>query len=177
VIARCQYVAFRVQQDHILRFLGKLKHIVTQPDYPGWKCRLVVFGLMTTFNSLVIAVTLQLPAPQASEVHIMGPVIIFEYAEIYGITAVHGSIHGFEGSLLWYVFQSFKNSWRPWTDGDRALSEVMLTAWSNFAKFGDPNGQEGGEWTPCTTDNPQFMVFKLDESGMENSEMGDPLKP
>lgn len=83
----------------------------------------------------------------------------------------------FHSSDLWYVFQSFKNSWRPWTEGDWALSEVMLTAWSNFAKYGDPNGQQGGEWTPCTGDNPQFMVFKLDENGVENSEMGNPLKP
>ena len=83
----------------------------------------------------------------------------------------------FHSSDLWYVFQSFKNSWRPWTEGDRDLSEEMLTAWTNFAKFGDPNGQQGGEWTPCTGDNPRFMIFKLDENGVENSEMGDPLKP
>jgi len=53
----------------------------------------------------------------------------------------------------------------------------MLTAWTNFAKFGDPNGRQGGEWTPCTGDNPRFMIFKLDENDVENSEMGDPLKP
>lgn len=83
----------------------------------------------------------------------------------------------FHSSDLWYVFQSFKNSWRPWTEGDWNLSEEMLTAWTNFAKFGDPNGRQGGEWTPCTGDNPRFMIFKLDENGVENSEMGDPLKP
>lgn len=83
----------------------------------------------------------------------------------------------FHSSDLWYVFQSFKNSWRPWTEGDRDLSEEMLTAWTNFAKFGDPNGRQGGEWTPCTGDNPRFMIFKLDENDVENSEMGDPLKP
>ncbi|MFA5289413.1 MAG: carboxylesterase family protein [Bacteroidales bacterium] len=83
----------------------------------------------------------------------------------------------FHSSDLWYVFQSFRNSWRPWTGGDRALSEVMLTAWTNFAKYGDPNGQYEGEWTPCTADTPKFMIFKLDDNDTENSEMGDPLKP
>ena len=53
----------------------------------------------------------------------------------------------------------------------------MLTAWTNFAKFGDPNGQRGGAWTPCTGDNPQFMIYKLDENGVQNSEMGDPQRP
>ncbi len=82
----------------------------------------------------------------------------------------------FHSSDLWYVFQSFKNSWRPWTEGDWNLSEVMLTSWSNFVKFGDPNGQTGGEWTPYTKETPKFMLFKLDENDMENSEMGDPIQ-
>jgi len=54
---------------------------------------------------------------------------------------------------------------------------VMLTAWTNFAKYGDPNGQDNRKWTPCTNDTPKFMIFKLDENGVENSEMGDPLTP
>lgn len=83
----------------------------------------------------------------------------------------------FHSSDLWYVFKSLKHCWRPWTDGDWDLSEVMLTAWTNFAKYGDPNGAEGGEWTPCTKDNPEFMLFKLDEADIENSEMGAPIKP
>jgi len=82
----------------------------------------------------------------------------------------------FHSSDLWYVFQSFKNSWRPWTDGDWALSEVMLTAWTNFAKYSDPNGLNGGKWTPCTKENSKFMLFKLNENSVEHSEMGDPLQ-
>jgi len=53
----------------------------------------------------------------------------------------------------------------------------MLTAWTNFAKYGNPNGQNDGSWTPYTKDNPNFMIFKLDENDVENSGMGDPLKP
>jgi para-nitrobenzyl esterase len=83
----------------------------------------------------------------------------------------------FHSSDLWYVFKSLRNSWRPWTEGDWELSEVMLTAWTNFAKYGDPNGQDNRKWTPCTNDTPKFMIFKLDENGVENSEMGDPLTP
>ena len=81
----------------------------------------------------------------------------------------------FHSSDLWYVFKSLKNCWRPWTEGDWDLSEKMLTAWSNFAKYGDPNGPEGGQWTPYTKENPKYMVFKLDENDIEASSMGDPL--
>ena len=51
----------------------------------------------------------------------------------------------------------------------------MLTAWTNFAKYGDPNGPDGGEWAPYTKDNAKFMLFKLDENDVENSEVGDPI--
>ena len=51
----------------------------------------------------------------------------------------------------------------------------MLTAWTNFCKYGDPNGPQGGDWLPCTKENPGFMVFKLDENDVENSEFGEPI--
>lgn len=83
----------------------------------------------------------------------------------------------FHSSDLWFVFKSLKHCWRPWTQGDWDLAEKMLTAWTNFVKYGDPNGQEGGEWTPCTAESPKFMLFKLNESDAEDSQMGDPILP
>jgi para-nitrobenzyl esterase len=83
----------------------------------------------------------------------------------------------FHSSDLWYVFKSLKHCWRPWTKGDWDLSEKMLTAWSNFAKYSDPNGPDGGDWKPYTAAGPQFMVFKLDEAEAEASAVGEPLTP
>jgi para-nitrobenzyl esterase len=86
----------------------------------------------------------------------------------------------FHSSDLWFVFKSLKHCWRPWTQGDWDLSEKMLTAWTNFAKYSDPNGAEGAEglgWTPCTTESPKFMLFKLNDQDAEASEMGDPILP
>jgi para-nitrobenzyl esterase len=51
-------------------------------------------------------------------------------------------------SDLWYVFHSFRHSWRPFTAGDEALSNKMVTYYTNFARYGNPNGKEGGIWTP-----------------------------
>ncbi len=81
----------------------------------------------------------------------------------------------FHSSDLWYVFKSLQHCWRPWTKGDWDLSEKMLTAWTNFAKYSDPNGANGGDWKPYTKENPQFMVFKLDAQDNEASEIGDPV--
>ncbi len=82
----------------------------------------------------------------------------------------------FHSSDLWFVFKSLQHCWRPWTQGDWDLSEKMLTAWTNFAKYGDPNGNQGGTWAPYTKDNAKFQLFKLDAQDKENSEMGDPIK-
>ena len=81
----------------------------------------------------------------------------------------------FQSSDLWYVFKSLKHCWRPWTQGDWDLAEKEVTYWANFAKYGDPNGPDGGEWTPYTKENPKFMIFKLDEADKEASAMGDPV--
>ena len=81
----------------------------------------------------------------------------------------------FHSSDLWYVFKSLQHGWRPWTQGDWDLSEKMLTAWTNFAKYSDPNGPNGGEWTPCTKENNNFMIFKLDKDDKEASAMGQPV--
>ena len=83
----------------------------------------------------------------------------------------------FHSSDLWFVFKSLEHCWRPWTQGDWDLSEKMLTAWSNFAKYADPNGPEGGEWTPYTAGKPEFMVWKLNEVDEEDSAMGEPQTP
>ena len=83
----------------------------------------------------------------------------------------------FHSSDLWFVFKSLKHCWRPWTQGDWDLSEKMLTAWTNFVKYSDPNGQKDGNWTPCTAESPKFMLFKLDEKDAEASEMGDIILP
>jgi para-nitrobenzyl esterase len=65
-------------------------------------------------------------------------------------------------SDLWYVFHSFKHSWRPFTEGDEALSLKMVDYYTNFAKFGNPNGKEEGLWTPYSAEHPEFMVFNVD---------------
>lgn len=82
----------------------------------------------------------------------------------------------FHSSDLWYVFKSMKHCWRPWTQGDWDLSEKMLTAWSNFAKYGNPNGKDGGVWQPITEKSQQFMIFKLGAEYREASELGNPLR-
>jgi para-nitrobenzyl esterase len=76
-----------------------------------------------------------------------------------------GSDHGaFHSSDLWYIFHSLRHSWRPFTAGDEALSTKMLEYYTNFAKFGNPNGMESGTWTPFTAESPAYMIFDAGEN-------------
>ncbi|MDO4186454.1 MAG: carboxylesterase family protein [Bacteroidales bacterium] len=77
-----------------------------------------------------------------------------------GRKALEGSFHSSE---LWYVFHTLDRSWRPFTAGDYQLSDEMVDAWTNFCKFGNPNGEKDGAWKPSTKEAPFVYEFKVKE--------------
>jgi para-nitrobenzyl esterase len=87
------------------------------------------------------------------------------------------SAGAFHSAELWYVFHTLDNCWRPFTEGDYELSEYMVDAWTNFVKYGDPNGNGNEIWKPYTSNNKQFMIFKLGASGVAEPAMGLPSNP
>lgn len=56
----------------------------------------------------------------------------------------------YHSSELWYVFQTLSRCWRDLTGMDYDLSRAMVGYWTNFAKYGDPNGAGLPVWTPYT---------------------------
>ena len=71
----------------------------------------------------------------------------------------------FHSAELWYVFNTLSNCWRPFAEGDYVLSDYMVDTWTNFVKYGNPNGNDKEVWRPYTEENRQFMIFKLGSSG------------
>lgn len=61
----------------------------------------------------------------------------------------------FHSAELWYMFGTLKNSWRPFTEADYALSEEMLDAWTGFCKTGAPG------WEPYKYDKPSKKLFDI----------------
>ena len=86
------------------------------------------------------------------------------YAYMFGRQLPGDENGAFHSSDLWYVFHSFRHSWRPFSAGDEALSLQMVDYWTNFTKFGDPNGESGETWTPCTAETPEFMILDANEN-------------
>lgn len=71
--------------------------------------------------------------------------------------AGHGSPHGME---VEYVFKHVTGgpSGKP-SATDLTISDAMATYWTNFAKYGDPNGKRMPHWPAFTEQNPQLMYF------------------
>lgn len=77
-----------------------------------------------------------------------------------GRKALEGSFHSSE---LWYMFGTLDRCWRPFTAADHELSNRMLDYWTNFCKYGNPNGQTDGEWAKSTKDAPFTMNLRIKE--------------
>jgi len=69
----------------------------------------------------------------------------------------------FHGSDLWYTFHTVGRNWRPWTPEDYALSEKMISYWTNFVKYGDPNGENLDIWESYTPESKFKMVLDVTE--------------
>jgi para-nitrobenzyl esterase len=70
--------------------------------------------------------------------------------------AGYGSPHGQDVA---YVFMHLDSSNPQITKSDLEISEAMATYWTNFARFGDPNGKGVPAWPAYNDANPAVMYF------------------
>ena len=78
-----------------------------------------------------------------------------EYPEdspMYGAESPHGQD-------VAYVFMNMDDAGENVTQSDLELSEIMGTYWTNFAKYGDPNGEGVPEWPAFSDANPEVMYL------------------
>jgi len=82
--------------------------------------------------------------------------------------ALPGDSHGaWHSSDLWYWFGTLDNCWRPMEDKDYALSDQMTDYLTNFAKSGDPNGENLPEWKCALKKLKQAMRLGEKPTGMQ----------
>lgn len=75
-----------------------------------------------------------------------------EDSPLYG----YGSPHGQDVA---YVFMHLDANNPQTSKTDLEISEAMATYWTNFAKYGHPNGNGVPEWPAFSEANPQVMYF------------------
>jgi para-nitrobenzyl esterase len=90
----------------------------------------------------------------------LGSYPVYRYLFARGLPGP-GNVGAYHSSELWYTFQTLGRSWRPFTEADYQLSDEMVDAWTNFCKFGNPNGAEGEAWAPYKKDAPFIKEFDV----------------
>ena len=82
----------------------------------------------------------------------------FNRKRINDVSDRMGAYHGAE---LPYVFDKH-DDWLPTVDVDRSITRDMQKYWTNFAKFGDPNGDTLEHWQSFEV--PERTVFYLGDN-------------
>jgi len=59
------------------------------------------------------------------------------------------------------VFRALSSKALPWRAEDRAVSELIATYWTNFAKTGDPNGPEFTNGLHMGRTDIRFCISRL----------------
>jgi para-nitrobenzyl esterase len=79
------------------------------------------------------------------------------------LTVLLKSSGAYHGSDCAYAFNHLDQDPKiKYTDEDRRLSEIMVNYWTNFVKYGDPNGQGLPEWPAYVDGKPTVMYLKSD---------------
>lgn len=75
----------------------------------------------------------------------------------------------FHSAELWLVFGTFEKCWRPMGDKESKLSELFVSYWTNFAKNGNPNGENLPEWPCYSIDNKIHLNIGNEEAKAEEA--------
>lgn len=82
------------------------------------------------------------------------------------LTTLLRSNKAFHGSDCFYAFGSLDQNEQiiktKYTDEDQRLSETKINYWTNFAKYGNPNGKELPLWQVYQHGKPTVMYLKSD---------------
>lgn len=81
-----------------------------------------------------------------------------------GIPLAYESDGASHAAEIGYVFRHLdQNPMSQYTEEDRVLSEIISTYWTNFAKYGNPNGENIPQWPIFKEGEPTVMYLKGDE--------------
>jgi para-nitrobenzyl esterase len=76
-----------------------------------------------------------------------------------------GELGAFHSLEIPYVFGALRDptwQWLPFTPDDTALSNLIQTYWTNFAKSGDPNAPGLPNWPAWSDSKKEFLEIRKD---------------
>ena len=70
-----------------------------------------------------------------------------------------GAFHSLEIPYVFGTFDDRMMNWLPFTATDHKLSGTIQTYWTNFARYGNPDGPGLPNWQPWNTSQEPYMTF------------------
>ena len=86
------------------------------------------------------------------------------YCYEFGPTIPGDDAGAYHSSDLWFCFENLIKCWRPFDGHHFDLARKMCNYWTNFAKYGNPNGNDKDgtpmpTWKPYKNEHPFVMDF------------------
>jgi para-nitrobenzyl esterase len=75
-----------------------------------------------------------------------------------------GAFHSLEIPYVFGVLHDPTWQWLPFTPDDAALSNLIQTYWTNFAKSGNPNAEGLPNWPAWSDGKKEFLEIRKDGS-------------
>lgn len=110
----------------------------------------------TAFNEIISVYWFIYPHQSWSKLALEAGDTVYRY-QFTKENGYYGTYHS--GEMIYAYGNVSKSKYKfRYNDTDKALSNTMLKCWSNFAKYGNPNGLEAESWT-IWNDNDKVYEF------------------
>ena len=102
------------------------------------------------------------------------------YLYYFDIDAKGDDNQAFHSADLRYVFGTLEDSWRPYDEHDKQISNLMMDYITAFAKTGNPNHEGAPKWdifkskALCLSDEKVEMAVPKRMKLLKNTLKGDP---
>ncbi|XP_006811307.1 acetylcholinesterase-like [Saccoglossus kowalevskii] len=141
-------------------------------EYTNWTMPLDETSIRDQYIDMLTDRDFVAPMIQTNRYHDQSSAYVFMYTfnytgEVSPFPAWMGVPHGGE---LPYVFgepMSMGLQRQNWTNDDRTVSDLMMTMWSNFAKYGNPTPMIGSVSNPPAYQEPEYPADEWDYVDLE----------
>lgn len=88
-----------------------------------------------------------------------GQVYLYNFNRVSPAHTPDTNFGAFHSSEIPYVYGNLHTSDRPWTAVDHKISSTLLSYWVNFAKSGNPNGENLPNWSVYNSVSDEALVI------------------
>lgn len=88
------------------------------------------------------------------------------YICFFDVDAPGDANGAFHSCDLRYLFGRLAQSWRPYTQKDYEISDMMMDYFAAYAKTGNPNAAQGPYWQPCHDGKARVLCIRKDTVSM-----------